>query len=217
MYFDALSFLEDERDTFRPYEALVDLTDEQLERPVEAAHGWSGRDLMGHLCCGRRRRSRRPRSSPSARRARPRSRRTATGTTPGAGDRMNDEHLARFRALPMAEVRACSTDRGRAARLPDGRARVRWIKHADHQNWFFAETIEHYEDHAESSRRSWRRRDESGSGNGHVPPGVNGADASDEAALDALDAEPLDAAEAAAGAAAAGDEATSRSTSASRR
>ncbi len=23
----------------------------------------------------------------------------------------------------------------------------RWIKHADHQNWFFAETIEHYEDH----------------------------------------------------------------------
>ena len=46
----------------------------------------------------------------------------------------------------------------------------------------------------------------SGSGNGHMPPEVNGADASAEAALDALDAEPLDPAEAAAGAAAAGDE-----------
>ena len=49
MYTDALSFLEDERDAWRPYEALSLLTDEQLETPVEAAHGWSGRDLMGHL------------------------------------------------------------------------------------------------------------------------------------------------------------------------
>src|SRR6478609_4737363 len=49
MYTDALSFLEDERDAWRPYEALLLLTDEQLEAPVEAAHGWSGRDLMGHL------------------------------------------------------------------------------------------------------------------------------------------------------------------------
>jgi hypothetical protein len=45
----------------------------------------------------------------------------------------------------------------------------------------------------------------SGSGNGHVPPELNGADASADAVLDALDAEPLDPAEAAAGAAAAGD------------
>ena len=46
----------------------------------------------------------------------------------------------------------------------------------------------------------------SGNGNGHVPPDINGADASEDAALDALDAEPLDTMEAAAGAAAAGDE-----------
>lgn len=45
-----------------------------------------------------------------------------------------------------------------------------------------------------------------GNGNGHVPPDINGADASEDAALDALDAEPLDPMEAAAGAAAAGDE-----------
>src|SRR5258708_6782703 len=49
MYTDALSFLEDERDAWRPYEALSELTDEELERPAAEAHGWSGRDLMGHL------------------------------------------------------------------------------------------------------------------------------------------------------------------------
>jgi hypothetical protein len=49
MYTDALSFLEDERDAWRPYETLSQLTDEELAQPVEAAHGWSGRDLMGHL------------------------------------------------------------------------------------------------------------------------------------------------------------------------
>jgi hypothetical protein len=49
MYTDALSFLEDERDAWRPYEALSQLTDEELELPVADAHGWSGRDLMGHL------------------------------------------------------------------------------------------------------------------------------------------------------------------------
>ena len=49
MYLDALSFLEDERDGFRAYEALDALTDEQLDEPVEAAGGWSGRDLMGHI------------------------------------------------------------------------------------------------------------------------------------------------------------------------
>ncbi len=49
MYLDALSFLEDERDAWRSYEALAELTDEQLEKPIEGAHGWSGRDLIAHL------------------------------------------------------------------------------------------------------------------------------------------------------------------------
>ena len=49
MYLDALSFLEDERDGFRAYEALELLNDEQLDIPVAAAGGWSGRDLMGHM------------------------------------------------------------------------------------------------------------------------------------------------------------------------
>src|SRR5512142_1489655 len=49
MYLSALEFLEEERDAWRPFEALDGLTDQQLDAPVEGAHGWSGRDLMGHL------------------------------------------------------------------------------------------------------------------------------------------------------------------------
>ncbi len=32
MYLDAMEFLEEERDAWAPYEALAELTDEQLER-----------------------------------------------------------------------------------------------------------------------------------------------------------------------------------------
>ena len=49
MYLDSLEFLEEERDAWAPYEALAELTDEQLSVPVAGAHGWSGRQLMGHL------------------------------------------------------------------------------------------------------------------------------------------------------------------------
>src|SRR5262245_22652402 len=49
MYLNALEFLEAEREAWRPYERLLGLRDAQLSEPLEAAHGWSGRDLMGHL------------------------------------------------------------------------------------------------------------------------------------------------------------------------
>ena len=49
MYADGLSFLDEEREAWRPFEVLLDLTDEQLEQPVDGAHGWTGRDLMAHL------------------------------------------------------------------------------------------------------------------------------------------------------------------------
>jgi hypothetical protein len=49
MYLDALSFLEDEREGWRAFEALDELTDDQLTPNLESVHGWSGRDLMAHL------------------------------------------------------------------------------------------------------------------------------------------------------------------------
>lgn len=147
MYVDGLSFLEDERDAWRPYEALSQLTDEELERPIEAAHGWSGRDLMGHLvtwqllsldvakelAVGDR--------SPSHARA------DAEWERRG-GDVVNDEALATWRAKPIDEVRqefarVAGELRGFLTVVPE----ARWIKNADEQRFFFEETTEHYEDH----------------------------------------------------------------------
>ena len=51
-HLDAREYLDEERDAWRPFEALADLSDEQLTVPVEAAHGWTGRRLMGHLLSG---------------------------------------------------------------------------------------------------------------------------------------------------------------------
>src|SRR5206468_11463897 len=49
MYLNALEFLEEEREAWRPYEALDGLTDAQLDVALDAAPDWSGRDLIGHL------------------------------------------------------------------------------------------------------------------------------------------------------------------------
>src|SRR3954468_6026257 len=56
MYLEALEFLEDERESWRPYEALAGLPDEALARPTSpdsAAHGWSGLELMMHMVAWR--------------------------------------------------------------------------------------------------------------------------------------------------------------------
>ncbi len=149
MYLDALSFLEDERDGFRAYEALLELTDEQLEQPVEAAHGWSGRDLMGHILTGH---------EVALASAKELAVHEASPTmtkfdadweaAPDAGDRINAEALARYAAMPLDELRRRFREtagelRGYLTVVPE----ARWIKHADHQEWFFGETIEHYEEH----------------------------------------------------------------------
>jgi hypothetical protein len=51
--------------------------------------------------------------------------------------------------MPLDEVRALFRTvagelRGYLTVVPESR----WIKHASHQEWFFGETIEHYEEHA---------------------------------------------------------------------
>jgi hypothetical protein len=146
MYLDALEFLEEERDAFRPFEALDDLTDEQLEVHLAAAHGWSGRDLMGHLIGGLEislaaaRELAVNESSPSIVR-------WDTEWDAG-GDAMNDRLLAEWAALPMAEVRQRFRDvpgelRGTLTVVPE----TRWLKHKTHMEWLMGETIDHYADH----------------------------------------------------------------------
>jgi DinB superfamily len=148
MYLDALSFLEDERDGFRAFEALDALTDKQLDQPVEAAGGWSGRDLMGHIVLWQEAALATAKELAVGERSARKEWLDAEWDKPGVGDRMNDDGLERFRALPIAEVRRLFRETGGELRgyltvVPE----ARWIKHADHQNWFFGETLEHYEEH----------------------------------------------------------------------
>jgi len=151
MYFDALSFLEDERDAFRAYEALLDLTDEELDRPVEAAGGWSGRDLMGHIVLWQEAALATAKEL-AVGEASPTMERIEAAWAAG-GDQINEEGLARFRAMPMDEVRAALRStagelRGYLTVVPE----VRWIKHSAHQEYFIGETLEHYEDHTKELR-----------------------------------------------------------------
>ena len=43
------TFLEEERELWRQFEALDGMTDDELDEPIAAAHDWSGRDLIAHL------------------------------------------------------------------------------------------------------------------------------------------------------------------------
>jgi hypothetical protein len=152
MYTDALSFLEDERDAWRPFEVLSQLTDEQLERPVPDAHGWSGRDLMGHLvhwqilaldvakelALGN--------TSPT--------KEAADADFETRGDVVvNAEVDALWRSKSIDEVRQEFAGipgelRGFLTVVPE----TRWVKNTDMQTFFIEETIEHYADHEQDLR-----------------------------------------------------------------
>jgi hypothetical protein len=147
MYTDALSFLEDERDAWRPYEALGQLTDEELERPVEAAHGWSGRDLMGHLLTWQLLSLDVAKELALAEGSVARTRAEADWEDRG-GDIVNAEAEAQWRTRSIEEVRqefatVAGELRGFLTVVPE----TRWLKNADQQRFFYEETIEHYDDH----------------------------------------------------------------------
>jgi len=154
MYLDALSFLEDERDGFRAYEALEALNDEQLDIPVAAAGGWSGRDLMGHMLLWQEAALATAKELAMGEQSPTMDRLEAQwNSSPEAGDAMNEDGIARFRAMPIAEVRelfhtVSGELRGYLTVVPESR----WIKHSAHQEYFFGETTEHYEDHLKELR-----------------------------------------------------------------
>jgi hypothetical protein len=146
MYLDALSFLEDERDGWRPYEVLAELSDPELAAPLEAAHEWSGRDLMSHLAAW-------------LELGLEVARELALGETSPAkvaadadwdlrGDEINEEIRVAWLALPMDEVRTRFRTvpgelRGYLTVVPE----TRWLKNAEYEEFFLTETIDHYESH----------------------------------------------------------------------
>jgi hypothetical protein len=146
MYIDSLEFLDEERDAWQPFEALDALTDEQLWAVQPSAHGWSGRDLMGHLVAWQEIALRVARelavSETSSTKA------WADEAWAARGDTMNDQLVAEWRELPLDEVRQRFRSipgelRGYLTVVPESR----WLKHAGHLRFFLDETTEHYEAH----------------------------------------------------------------------
>jgi hypothetical protein len=147
MYLDALEFLEEEREAFRPYEALAGLTDEQLSIGFVGPDRWSGRDLMAHLVAWQayavdvaRELAVNPTSPTKERLDR---------DWDARGDAINREIQETWRALPMAELRQRFETvpgelRGYLTVVPE----TRWLKNADYLRYFLDETIDHYADHA---------------------------------------------------------------------
>lgn len=147
MYLNALEFLEEEREAWRPYEALDGLTDEQLDTPIDEAHDWSGRDLIGHLVAWQSN-------------ALDVAKELAVGTSSAAkersdaewekrGDDINLDIQVEWRTLPIDEVRRRLREvpgelRGYLTVVPESR----WVKHSDNLRFFIDETIDHYAEHA---------------------------------------------------------------------
>lgn len=151
MYLDALSFLEDERDAWRPFEVLADLPDAALTAPCAGAHGWSGRDLAAHLVAWQEI-------------AIDVARELALGTTSptrdrisaewrARGDAMNAEILERWSRLSLDDVRtrfraAAGELRGYLTVVPE----IRWVKDATTLNFMLAQTLDHYAEHEDDLR-----------------------------------------------------------------
>ncbi len=146
MYADALEFLEDEREGWRPFEALLELSDEALSVPLEGAHGWSGRDLMAHLTYWQ---------EVGLTVARELALRETSETKvqsdidwDARGDAWNEEIRIAGLALPMDEVRSRfrlipGELRGYLTVVPE----TRWLKNTEYENFFLNETTDHYAAH----------------------------------------------------------------------
>jgi hypothetical protein len=147
MYLDSLEFLEEERDAWAPFEALATLTDEQLSVPVAAAHGWSGRTLIGHLVAYQEIATA-VATELAVNETSPTMTRVEADWDARGGEVINAEIDAEWAALPMAELRERFRKvpgelRGYLTVVPE----TRWLKHADHRRFFLEETTEHYEEH----------------------------------------------------------------------
>ena len=149
MYADGLSFLEEERDAWRPFEALLALTDEELERPIDGAHGWRGRDLMAHLGVWIEWWLDIARELAVGPNSQAYDRLQAIGADWDArGDVLNARYQAEWAAVPMAELRNRFSTlpgelRGYLTVVPE----TRWLKESAHLKSLLGNTTEHYAEH----------------------------------------------------------------------
>ena len=147
MYIDSLEFLEEERDAWAPFEALDGLTDDQLSVPVAGAHGWSGRQVMGHLLAWQEL-ALAVATELAVNESSARKLEADADWEERGGDVVNAEVDAVWAALPMSELRDRFRSlpgqlRGYLTVVPE----TRWLKHPDNQRFFHDETTAHYEGH----------------------------------------------------------------------
>ena len=152
MYLDALEFLDEERDAWAPFEALAELTDDQLSIPVAEAHGWTGRQLMSHLVAWQEN-AMSVAKELAVNETSPTKLRSDAEWEERGGEAVNAALDAAWAELPNDEVRKRFATvpgelRGYLTVVPE----TRWLKHADHQRFFSEETTEHYEEHAADLR-----------------------------------------------------------------
>jgi hypothetical protein len=147
VFLDGMSFLEEEREAFRPYERLLELTDEQLSQPVEAARGWSGRDLMGHLLAWQMAQLDVARELAVGETSK-RSAAIDADWRARGGDVVNAELLEEWAGKPLSEVRELFRTvpgelRGTLTVVPE----TRWLKNPREMDGFMDSTLDHYEEH----------------------------------------------------------------------
>ncbi len=146
MYLNALEFLEEEREAWRPYEALDGLSDEQLDVPIDHAHEWSGRDLIAHLVAWQANALEVAKELAVSETSKVKAR--SDQEWDERGDAINLDIQVEWRTLPIDEVRRRFREvpgelRGYLTVVPESR----WVKHTDHLRFFVDETIDHYADH----------------------------------------------------------------------
>jgi hypothetical protein len=149
MYTDALEFLEEDRDGWAPFEALLELPDEALEQPTDPAgpaRGWRGRDLIAHLVgwqevalAAAKELAVNERSDVVTR---------FSAIMDGGVDDHNVAIAAAWDPLPIDELRRRARDvagelRGHLTVVPE----TRWLKHPTHMRFFADNTVDHYVEH----------------------------------------------------------------------
>jgi hypothetical protein len=144
---EARVFLEGERAAWRPFEALLDLPDEDLARPLEGAHGWSGRDLMAHLTYWQELGLVVARELASRESSETKVESDADWDTRG-GDAVNEDVRLAGLALPMDEVRSRfrvipGELRSSLMAVPE----TRWLKNAEYEGFLRNQTTAHYAAH----------------------------------------------------------------------
>jgi hypothetical protein len=149
MYSGAMEYLEEERDAWRPFEALGELPDDVLDlaTPEDGpGHGWSARDLIGHLVAWQEA-------------VLATARELAVGETSATMARVmreygadpdgyNDRIRREWRAMATDEVRrrlreVAGEVRGYLTVVPE----TRWLKHPATMDFVTGNTTEHYAEH----------------------------------------------------------------------